>query len=145
MNSLSTDHKELAVVLSSVGRIAASVVLSVAVVGASGCAIFKPRSPDEIVMERAQARWDALVQGDTKKAYEYFGPGSRSVMTAEQYDASIRKGFWKSAKVEKVECAAPDSCFVHVAIEYEYQGMRIKTPLGETWIREGSDWWYVRK
>lgn len=135
----------MAAVLSSWSRIAASVVLSVSVVGASGCAIFKPRSPEAIVMERAQARWDALVKGDTKTAYEYLSPGSRSIMTAEQYDLSIRKGFWKSAKVEKVECAAPDSCFAHVAIEYEYQGRRIKTPLGDTWIREGSDWWYIRK
>jgi hypothetical protein len=66
-------------------------------------------------------------------------------MTPEQFETSIRKGFWKSAKVEKVECATSDSCFAHVAIEYEYQGRRIKTPLGETWIRDESNWWYVQK
>ena len=96
-------------------------------------------------MERSQARWDALVKSDTKAAYGFFSPGSRALMTAEQYDGTIRKGFWKSAKVEKVECATQETCFAHVAIEYEYQGRRIKTPLGETWIHEGTDWWYIQK
>lgn len=96
-------------------------------------------------MERAQARWNALVAGEIKTAYEYFSPGSRSLMTAQQYEGTLRKGFWKTAKVEKVECATQDSCFVHVSIEYEFQGRRTKTPLGETWIREGSNWWYVQK
>jgi hypothetical protein len=145
LNSLSTHNDVMVAVLSSWGRIAASALLGLSLVGISGCAAFKPRPAEEIVMERSQARWDALVKSDTKTAYGFFSPGSRAVMTPEQYDSSIRKGFWKSAKVEKVECATQDSCFAHVAIEYEYLGRRTRTPLGETWIRDGSDWWYVQK
>jgi hypothetical protein len=132
-------------VLSSCRRIAASAILGLSLVGISGCAIFKPRTAEEIVMERAQLRWDALVKSDTKTAYGFFSPSSRALMTPEQYDISIRRGFWKSAKVERVECATKDSCFVHVLIEYDFQGRRTKTPLGETWIQDGSDWWYVQK
>ncbi|MGZ5032671.1 MAG: hypothetical protein ACXWAC_05690 [Usitatibacter sp.] len=145
MNSLSTHQGVKTAFLSSLGRITAGVVLGLALVGISGCAAFKPRPAEEIVMERAQARWDALVKGDLPAAYGFFSPGSRAVLTQEQYSNSIRLGFWKSAKVEKVECATQDSCFAHVAIEYEFQGRRTKTPLGETWIREGSDWWYIQK
>lgn len=145
MNSLSTHQDGKVAVLSSLGRFTASVVLGLVLVGMSGCAAFKPRPAEEIVKERAQARWDALVKGDLPAAYGFFSPGSRAMLTPVQYANSIRLGFWKSAKVEKVECATQDSCFAHVAIEYEFQGKRTKTPLGETWIREGSDWWYIQK
>lgn len=109
----------------------------------AGCAGMQPKAED-IVRERSQARWDALVKGDLKTAYSYFSPGSRAVLTYEDYVTSIRRGFWKSAKVEKVSCAA-DTCESQVAIEYEFQRIRTKTPVRENWIREGSDWWYVQK
>jgi hypothetical protein len=145
LNSLSTQQDLKVAVFQGLGRIAANVVLGLAVVGLSGCTAFKPRPAEEIVMERSQARWDALVKGDVPAAYAFFSPGSRAVLTREQYANSIRVGFWKSATVEKVECSTQESCFVHVRIEYEFQGRRTKTPLGETWIREGSDWWYIQK
>jgi hypothetical protein len=34
---------------------------------------------------------------------------------------------------------------VQVTIEYEYQGRRMKTPLRETWIRDGSEWSYLQR
>ena len=105
----------------------------------------KPQSAEELVKERAQARWDALVKGDVKGAYTFLSPGSRAVLNFESYAAAIRVGFWKSARVERVECKTVDACEAHATIEYEYQGQRIKTPLRETWIREGTDWWYVKR
>jgi hypothetical protein len=90
-------------------------------------------------------RWDALVQGDVKSAYGYLSPGSRQVMDLTNYESSLRKGFWKSAKVDKAVCASEQSCDAYVTIEYEFRGMRTKTPLRETWIKEGSDWWLVQK
>jgi hypothetical protein len=142
LNSLSTNRGGISVFLSGFNR---AFVVAVAGVAVAGCTVFMPKAPQDAVMERSQARWEAMLRSDIKSAYGYFSPGSRALMTVEQYEGTIRKGFWKSAKVEKVECATQDSCFVHVAIEYEYQGRRIKTPLGETWIRDGSDWWYVQK
>jgi hypothetical protein len=117
--------------------------MALAAVG--GCAVLKPQTPEERVMERSQARWDALVKGDTRAAYGFLSPGSRAVTTPEIYASSIRAGFWKSAKVNKVVCGSPQSCDAQTEIEYEFQGKRTKTPLQETWIREGSDWWYVQK
>ena len=105
----------------------------------------QPRTPQEAVKARAQARWDALLKGDVKAAYGLLSPGSRAVTTQEAYGSSVRTGFWKSAVVERAACDAPDACETYLTIEYEYQGKRIKTPLRETWIREGTDWWYVQK
>lgn len=141
MNSLSTQRIGLAFVRGIFG----SAGLAILATGLAGCAALQPKPAEQVVKERAQARWDALLKGDTKAAYAYMSPGSRSIITAEAYDASIRKGFWKSAVVEKVECSSPQSCEALATIEYEYLKQRTKTPLREAWIKEGSEWWYLRK
>lgn len=145
MNSLSTQQALFGRTLQGVngvpGRLAAG-VLAVVLVSCAGVA---PRSDDAVVKQRAQARWDALVKGDFNAAYGYFSPGSRSVMSATDYASSLRRGFWKSAVVDKVECGSAQSCDVSATIEYEYMGLRTKTPLRESWIRDGSEWWYLQR
>jgi hypothetical protein len=143
LNSLSTqDGVKLNDFLVRIQRVA---VLVVALVAVTACAVFDQRPPEEKVSARAQERWDALVKGDLKAAYGYLSPGSRAVMDLASYEASIRRGFWKSAKVDKADCAAQQSCEVHVTIEYEFRGGHTKTPLRETWIQEGQNWWLVQK
>ncbi len=95
--------------------------------------------------QRAQLRWNALVQGDVKKAYEYYGPGTKATLSLAEFSAGMKMGFWKTVTVDKVECNAPDRCEVSTTIEYEHRGMRVKSPSRETWIREGSEWWLVRR
>jgi hypothetical protein len=145
LNSLSTQRalfgRRLHGVKGVLGRLAAAVLAVVLV----SCAGIAPRSPDAVVKQRAQARWDALVKGDFNAAYGYLSPGSRSVISATDYASSLRRGFWKSAVVEKVECGSAQSCEVSATIEYEHKGMRTKTPLTESWIRDGSEWWYLKR
>ena len=143
MNSLST--QDGAKLIDFLVRIQRAAVLMVALVGVTACAVLDQRPPEEKVVARAQERWNALVKGDLKAAYGYLSPGSRAVMDLASYEASIRRGFWKSAKVDKADCAAQQSCEVHVTIEYEFRGGRTKTPLRETWIQEGPNWWLVQK
>jgi len=114
----------------------------VVVVAVAACAALDKRTPSEVVKERAQARWDALVKDDIPEAYRYLSPGSRSVTSLEQYTASLRRGFWKSVVVHDAVCE-PDSCEIHATMVYEFQGRRITTPYKEKWIREGSNWWFV--
>ena len=142
MNSLSTHRDVKAGIFPGVARFIWALALGAAL---AGCAAMQPRAPEEAVKARAQARWDALLKGDVKAAYAFLSPGSRAVNTQEAYGGSLRSGFWKSAVVEKAACDAPDACEAQVTIEYEFQGKRTKTPLRETWIREGTDWWYVQK
>ena len=87
----------------------------------------------------------AIVKGEIKGAYQFLSPGSRAVLTSEAYASTIRVGFWQSAVVDRVTCEKPDVCDVHGAIEYDHRGSRIKTPVKETWIKEGSSWWFVQK
>jgi hypothetical protein len=110
----------------------------------AGCAAMT--APQEkTVKALAQERWDDLVKGDYRAAYRFLSPGSKSVASEEKYVAALRKDFWKAARVDKVECPSPEACDVTLTIEYEYMGRRTKTPLVESWVREGSDWWYVQK
>jgi hypothetical protein len=111
----------------------------------AACAGIGTRAPEDAVHQRAQARWDALLNGDFHAAYEYLSPGSKSVQSEKGYIEELRKGFWKSAKVQKVQCRSNEACDAEVAVEYEYQGMRTRTPVRESWVREGSEWWYVKK
>ncbi len=145
MNSLITRQVGKPSVFPAAATFAA--VLSSAVVVASlaaGCAALERRPPQEIVKARAQERWDALVKQDFEAAYRFHSPGSRTVTSLADFKASIKPGFWKSAEVNKVECAE-ERCDVHSTIEYEHGRQRMKTPLRETWIKEGSQWWYVQK
>jgi len=100
---------------------------------------------EAVVKERSQARWNALVADRLEEAYGYYSPASRSVMSFPDFIRSIKSGFWKSARVDNVECQGEDSCDVEVTIEYQIHGTRAKTPLRETWIRTDEQWWYVKK
>ena len=145
MNRLSTHWAHCGPPSRGANRIPARLVTAVLAVVLSGCAGISPRTPEAIVKERAQARWDALVKGDFNAAYGYLSPGSRSITTASDYASGLRRGFWKSAVIDKVECGTAQSCDASATIEYEFMGMRTKTPLRETWVRDGSEWWYLQK
>jgi len=97
------------------------------------------------VKERAQARATALVVGDVKAAYGYFTPTTRKSLRYEDYVSSVRTGFWKVVTVDRVLCEKPEVCTVHMTVEYVHKGARIKSPIQETWIQEGKDWWYAAK
>lgn len=126
------------------GRVSAGAGAVLWVVFLAACATANPRNSQDIVKERAQARWNALVQGDVKTAYEFFSPGSRTALTLADFASGIRIGFWKAVVVDQVECGA-ETCEVRSTIEYDHRGMRIKTPHRETWVREGSNWWFLRR
>ena len=111
----------------------------------SGCAMLDSRPAPEIVKERSQARWNSLVGGEIAKTYEFLSPTARKTLKLEDYAAGVKRGFWKAATVEKVECSGPEICDVNVTIEYDHKMGRMKSPLKETWIREGSNWWYAQK
>ena len=123
-------------------KVVTRLVLTGLAVAVTACAALDRRPPEQVVKEKAQARWDALVKGDTKAAYEYLSPGYRSFTTLEQYDKAVNKNFWTSVVVHDAVCTA-DSCEVHGTMTYDAFGKRTTSPYKEKWIREGSNWWFV--
>jgi hypothetical protein len=112
-----------------------------------GCASMgASEDPSARVTKRADERWQLLIAGKVAEAYEYLSPGSRSLMSREQYQGSIKPGLWRAAKVDSVECKE-DQCRAQIRLKYfykrpsiAYEGERL---LEENWIKEGGSWWYV--
>ena len=48
----------------------------------AGCAALQPKTPEEIVTQRVEARWDALIKGDFPAAWAYTQPAYRAIVIA---------------------------------------------------------------
>lgn len=114
-------------------------------IGVAACAMMDSRPASEIVKERAELRAKAQITGDTRQMYDLFSPAVRKTLKYEDYASNTKTGFWKAATVDKVECPTNELCDVSLSVEYVLKGARIKSPLRQTWIREGHDWWYAVK
>ena len=125
-------------------RMSSRWALAVTAVVIAACAAPGLGRPDkEIVAERAQERWDALVKSDFDRAYGYISPAGRELVNSEAYASSLKRGFWTGAKIDNVECPTPDYCEADVTIEYQHRGLKMKTPLREKWVKNRSTWWFV--
>lgn len=116
----------------------------------AACAAFAPKSPEDLVRERAQARWDALLAGDFERAYGFLSPASRGVVSLPQFRASIgAAASWKSAKVHGVACEQAERCKVTMLITYSPLLPRsrvgnIETSIDEIWLLDQGQWWLTR-
>lgn len=137
------------ITLAGAGRLAAAAVL---IASLAACAS-TPRSQDDIVVERAQARWDAVIAGDLETAYTFYSPGFRATTSLIDYGVSMktRKVRWTSATYKSHECDE-NRCLVNFDV-----GFMIGTPVPglsvyegsqaveDRWIRTDGQWWYVPK
>ena len=96
----------------------------------------------QIVVERAQQRWNALLKRDSDGAYQFISPAGRSVMTMENYRPRVNSGFWRGAKVKEASCAV-ETCEVTVLVDLFVEGVKFTNPVKETWILEAGKWWFV--
>lgn len=135
-------------------RAGATAAVVAVLISACGAQQAKPeRSPEEIVGERAAARWGLLVQRDFAAAYDYLSAGARSMQTREDYVASMspRPVAWTDASVRSVECPPAES-FCKVLMEVAFS---VKSPLRgvgktpgrsvveERWIVSAGEWGFV--
>ena len=104
---------------------------------------FVPQTPEEKVVSRAQARWDALRAGEFSKAYSFITPATRMTVTLEAFLGRISGGSWLDVKVTKAVCE-PEVCDVSVKIEYYVlPNLRDTQTVNEKWILDGGNWWFV--
>jgi hypothetical protein len=108
-------------------------------------------SPDEIVKERAEARWEALLSKDYATAYSYYSPGYRSTTSVTDYEIGIRlrRVRWTSAVYLKHDCEE-NTCSVSFRMGY-----RVGSPvpgvntwdgydkITDQWVKTGGEWWYL--
>ena len=127
------------------------VLLVMVLAGAVGCATtapFQERGDDQIVSERAKARWQHLVKGELGQAYALASPAYRSGNSEEFYRAGVKPGMWRGAEVMWVKCGEPGICGVEVEVECRFVA-RMSGPLSgkrvltEVWRKDVGEWWYV--
>ena len=106
---------------------------------------------EDIIKERATARWNALLSGDLAGAYEYLSPGFRSSVSSIQYQRSIliKKVKWTSVQYIESDCAE-SSCKVTVLLDYTvYGGLPgVKSfdgaqTIHESWLLIEGTWYFV--
>ena len=100
----------------------------------------------KVVEERVLKRWDLLSRGQFEGAYGFFSPTSRSVVPL---DAFVKRSggvrWWRSMKVQKVDCRA-DTCQVTMVVEYDLKELKgLSRTVEETWVKDSGEWWLVAK
>ncbi len=139
--------------LENLARLGFGLVLVVLL--AAGCATAPRTANDGLpqgLEERAQARWDHLVERDFYGAYPYYTPGFRQTMDERDFnfDMQRRPVRWVEAEVVATDCENEDECIVAVRVGYRVptapagqSGMKLYRILEEQWLRIDGQWWYT--
>ena len=113
----------------------------------AGCASLGNKSDEDVVKERAQARYDALIKGDIKKAWEFTAPTYRQRVSADGYRSVMGGvGNWTKAEVSSVKCEE-ERCEVTGLITYRVPRMKMENtiPLDDVWIKTDGKWWVFHR
>jgi len=104
---------------------------------------------EAILRERAEARWQALIEGDFDSAYTFEAPSFREVYPLKAYRGRFGRAIaWTDAKVTKIAFEGDDTAQLRVMVEYKIldpagQVMYGQSPLEESWIRSEDQWWHL--
>lgn len=136
----------------SVSRARRGALLLALTLGLGACAGFGPRTPEQEVQARAEARWDALIKRDFAKAYGFTQPGFRAVVKAEDYAKRFgQAGAWKGVQIHDATCEAA-RCTVRVRLTTAVNIPRIARSIpevtgyhDEVWVRDQGQWWYFEQ
>ena len=117
----------------------------------AGCAALQPKTPEQIVTQRAEERWAALIKRDFPKAWQYTQPGFRAVVPAERYRSRFGEALeYKSALVHSAECEA-ERCKVRVRVtsdnmvpNFRARMPQITSYVDELWLRDEGQWWFYQ-
>jgi len=124
----------------------------------SGCATLQPEDSEKwresqrpVLIERAEARWNALIKGDIEKAYTFTTPDYRAVVSAQQYRGKYgRVADWRVARVVNVSYDVPTVAAVSVEVTYRVgipgaggELIETKKSISEKWIYKDREWWYI--
>jgi len=140
-----------AIKISGAARPAATALVLLLVMLLSACATTSTAEPEDIVRDRAQARWDALLAGDFETAYSYYSPGFRSATSVVDFTIGIRmrKVQYSSAEYQDQNCDK-NICTVRFKLGY-----RVGKPVpgvdnwesdgvvSEQWIKSDGEWWFL--
>lgn len=128
-------------------------VVAFAAVVAAGCGTIGgglgPDTPvaekEQVVRERANARWQALIKRDYPAAYGYLSAASRSSISLPAYKARFEAAQYRAVTIENVDCAS-GVCKVRVQLTFDLpaaKGQGLVVALNEDWIIDQGQAWFV--
>lgn len=137
--------------LSLRNSVTAFVLASSCTIGLAACAGLGDtgKTPEQIVSERIEARWKALLAGDLEKAYSFMAPSYREAVGFERYKAQAGSAVNRQgAELVKVECEA-ERCEATVRIDFTLplrprDGVQ-HTHVVERWVSEKGGWWLYQR
>jgi hypothetical protein len=113
--------------------------------GALSTATEPSKTREQMVVARAQQRWDALVKLDYAEAYKFISPSGRSKMRLQDYLLRVNMGHMRKAVAQSATCEA-EICEVKVTLDYviAVEGkIPITQVVSESWILDEGSWWFV--
>lgn len=121
--------------------------LAAALLALGGCAAMQPKAPEQVVEQRVEERWAALIAGNYDKAWTYTQPSFRDLVKQANYRGRFGgAGEWRGVQVHSVTCAA-ERCEVRLRLTTRvmvppFAGHELVGAIDEVWIREDGQWWY---
>lgn len=111
----------------------------------AGCAAIAPSTPEQLVKDRAQERWNDLVAAKWDKVYSFVSPAFRAAMPEDRYrERFVGVPKWSKAEVIGVKCE-PAKCVATVRIHALYGAsgglQTLATDVPETWLLEDGQWY----
>lgn len=135
---------------STITRRAGAIALTVGALALSGCAVFTPATPEQVVAKRASDYWQARIAGKYEKAYELSTPSYRKLKTAEQFRIQFGPGVSvQTAEVASVACE-PQKCTAKMKIGATPAliGLKLGTIpmyIDDVWLLEDGQWWHYQE
>ena len=111
-----------------------------------GCTWLQPKSPEERVLERAEAHLAALRAGDFAEALTYTTPSFQASAKARRYGALYSAApAWRQAEVYRVDCPAGDAelkCEAHTRI-HPFVPPHIQANITDLPVSVKADWLFL--
>lgn len=107
---------------------------------------------EDLVEQRAKARWDLIVQKQYMDAYAYLTPGYRATTPIDVYSVTMRRSAvrWKSAEFKSVECRSESVCIATFDVDATVVGqlrgadrVPISRLVHDEWLLVDGQWYYA--
>jgi len=114
-----------------------------------GCAEFVVNNPEEIVRQRVNERWKALIEGRLETAYSFESPEYRGLYPYSDYKDTIHGvGSWRKVDVEYIDCeeekcVASIVVYATIKLGMGFEAVESDARAKENWIHHStSGQWY---
>ncbi|MCF6300036.1 MAG: hypothetical protein L3J52_02795, partial [Proteobacteria bacterium] len=108
----------------------------------------------EDLNKKAEARWQAIIDNDYEKAFEYFSPAYRKTEKYLSFALRMQKAKlkvnWTAVKYMSKSCETESTCSVSLELSFTYQfeqrsqgSIETDSIVKESWMLKDGKWYMV--